>query len=64
MTLEQWRERAAQGTSGEMVHDILRDWQIERDRLKAALKAVKDTISDLAREIIDEELEKRKEDWL
>jgi len=44
MKIEEWRERAQRGTSGDMVWDILRDWssdlcrlEIAIDRLKAAL---------------------------
>ena len=31
-TLEEWQRKAAQGTSGDMVWDILNDW--EEDRLR------------------------------
>lgn len=39
MTLEEWKECAKRGTSGDMVIDILSNWQSERDGLKSALEA-------------------------
>jgi hypothetical protein len=29
MTLEEWKERAERGTSGDMVYAILQDWEKE-----------------------------------
>jgi len=34
MDIDRWRELAERGTSGDMVHDILRDWQEEVKQLQ------------------------------
>jgi hypothetical protein len=31
-TVEEWDERAKEGTSGDMVHNILGDWHHDRER--------------------------------
>jgi len=41
-TVEEWQARADKGTSGDMVHDILRDWRHDREKLLKKIQSLYD----------------------
>ena len=49
MDIKEWTELAYNGTSGDMVFDILRDWKIERDTLKAENERLREALEEINR---------------
>jgi hypothetical protein len=45
MTLDEWKQRASRGTSGDMVDDMLMDWEAENRALHSQVEELLDNLS-------------------